>query len=205
MIQAQDGKLKIDANDEVDESYVKTKIHKISKWTDDDLVAQALVMFLGGFETTAATMQTVCWELSQNQDVQKTLIKEIDEMIATLDGKLISYENLNQLKYLDMVINETLRKWPAFRITPRVCKKDYELKIDDGRIIKIKQGDEINIPIGAIHRDPKYFENPEQFDPLRFSDKNKGNIQSGSYIPFGLVNNLNKSSILIGASCKTFF
>lgn len=187
LMQAQDGKLKTNVADEVDGNYLKTKIHNISKWTDEDLVAQALIMFLGGFETTAATMQAVCWELSKNPDVQNTLIEEVVEMVESLEGKSISYEKLNEMKYLDMVINETLRKWPAFRITPRLCEKDCVLKTDDGRTFNIKIGDEINIPIGAIQRDPKYFKNPTKFDPLRFSDENKGNIISGTFIPFGMV------------------
>lgn len=187
LIQAQDGKLKMDAGDETNENYVNTKVQGISKWTDEDLVAQALIMFLGGFETTAATMQIVCWELARNPEVQTTLLEEVDEMIETLNGKPISYEKLNQMNYLDMVINETLRKWPAFRVTPRLCEKDYLLKTDDGTTFRIKNGDEINIPIGAIQRNPRYFKNPQQFDPLRFSDKNKGKIQSGTFLPFGLV------------------
>lgn len=60
LIQAQDGKLKVEDGDEVDGNYVNTKAKKISKWTDEELAAQALVLFLGGFETTASLMQVCC-------------------------------------------------------------------------------------------------------------------------------------------------
>lgn len=190
LIQAQD--FKVEAADQVKDSYVQTKINKISKWTDEELVAQALILFLGGFETTAALLQACCWELVMNQDVQQTLIEEVDEMLESLDGKEISYDELNQMKYLEMVVNETLRKWPAFRVTPRYCEKDYVLKTEDGKSYKIKSGIDVTIPIGAIQRDPKYFKDPEKFDPLRFSDENKGNIQSGTFLPFGMVKSLAK-------------
>lgn len=85
-----------------------------------------------------------------------------------------------------MVVSEALRKWPSFRITSRECTKEYTLKDEDtGRSYVIAKGTEILLPIGAIQNDPKYFADPEKFDPNRFSDENKANIESGSYIPFG--------------------
>lgn len=187
LIQAKKGNLKADTGVEAEEVDMKNKPN--FQWTDEDLVAQALVFFLGGFETTATLMQSFFWELAQNAEVQQKLINEVDEMIEVLDDKPISYEQLNQMKYLDMVINETLRKWPSFRITSRLCSKDYTLKTDTGKNYIIKKGIEIFIPIGSIQMDPKYFANPEKFDPERFNDENKKNIQNGTFLPFGTVNN----------------
>lgn len=131
-------------------------------------------------------MQSLSFELATNQDVQQTLVDEVDEMMASLNGEIISYEQLNSMKFLDMVINEALRKWPSFRITSRECTKDYVLSdTEKGKTYKIKKGTELLLPIGALQNDPKYFPNPEKFDPNRFSDENKSNIVSGSFIPFG--------------------
>lgn len=185
LMQAQDGKLK--ENDGDDENSRSPKTQKISQWTDDDLVAQALVFFLGGFETTTILMQACFWELARNLHVQQTLIDEIDDMLESLNGKEISYEQLNQMKYLEMIINETLRKWPPFRLTSRLCSKDYVLKTDNGRKINIRKGKEILIPFASIQNDPKYFKDPEAFNPERFSDENKRNIESGTFMPFGMV------------------
>ena len=185
LIEAKKGKLSFDADN--DESLIKTKARRMIDWSDEDLVAQALVFFLGGFDTTSTFMQAYFWELAQNPDVQQILIEEVDELIEKLNGKPVSYEQLNQLKYLDMVINETLRKWPSFRITSRLCGKDYTFVTDDGKSYHIKKNMELLIPIGSIQNDPKYFKNPEQFDPTRFSDENKKNIQSGTFLPFGMV------------------
>lgn len=194
LIQAKTGKLKKNSADEDNE--VNDEESEASlQWTDEDLVAQALVFFLGGFETTATFMQSFFWELARNPSVQLKLIHEIDEMLEILNEKSISYEQLNQMKYLDMVINETLRKWPSFRITSRLCSKDYKLKTDDGTSYLIKKGIELFIPIGSIQMDQKYFANPEKFDPERFSDENKKNIQNGTFLPFGAVKSFFKLSL----------
>lgn len=131
-------------------------------------------------------MQAICHELSIHTDIQNTLINEVDEVQNNLNGRKISYEEVNGMKFLDQVISEALRKWPSFRITSRECTKEYVLKDDDtGKSYVIKKGAEIIFPIGALHNDPSYFRNPEKFDPSRFSDENKPKIIPGSYIPFG--------------------
>lgn len=187
LIQAKKGKLVVEDKAEIEESFVSTKTKKTFDWSDEVLVAQALVFFLGGFDTTSTFMQSYFWELSQNPEVQQTLIDEVDDMLENLEGKPITYELLNQMKYLDMVINETLRKWPSFRITSRLCSKDYTFNTDDGKTYTIGKGIESFIPIGSIQMNPKYFKNPENFDPTRFNEQNKKNIQSGTFIPFGTV------------------
>lgn len=187
LIQAKEGQLELESGDAEELSYTEKKVKKIANLSDKDLVAQALVMFLGGFETTATLMQVVSYELARNQDVQATLLKEVDAMVETLNGKTISYDQLNQMKFLEMVVNETLRKWPSFRATLRNCSKDYAMNDEEtGKSYKIMKGTVIYIPIGEIQMDSKYFPNPEKFDPYRFSDENKGNIQSGTFLTFGV-------------------
>mgnify|MGYP003402047336 CR=1 FL=1 len=52
-------------------------------------------------------------ELMINQEIQQKLIDEIDAVEAGLDGKLVSYEQIQAMSYLDQVVCEVLRKWPA--------------------------------------------------------------------------------------------
>lgn len=186
LIKAKKGKLTEEVSNEAHQETFQ-KIKPSFEWTDEDLVAQALVFFLGGFETTATFMQSIFWELAQNPEIQQNLISEINEVLEDLDGKQVTYEQLNKMKYLDMVINETLRKWPSFRITSRLCNKDYTFKTDTGKTYKIKKGIELFIPLGSIQMDPKYFANPEKFDPERFNEENKKKINSGTFLPFGAV------------------
>lgn len=190
LIQAKNGKLKSEDGEET-EGKTNLKNLEAFDWTDEDLVAQALVFFLGGFESTATLIQSIFWELAMNPEVQETLIEEVDEILEMLNGKQISYEQLNEMEYLEMVVNETLRKWPSFRVTSRLCTKDYVMDTNDGRKYNIEKGIELFIAIGSIQMDPKYFKDPEKFDPTRFDSTNKKNIQSGTFIPFGIVRRLN--------------
>lgn len=131
-------------------------------------------------------MQAISFELASDAEVQQTLIDEIDEVLKTLNGERISYEKLNEMKFMEMIVSEALRKWPSFRITSRECTKEYTLVDEEsGKSYVIAQGTELLLPIGAIQNDPRYFADPEKFDPYRFSDDNKANIESGSFIPFG--------------------
>lgn len=187
LVQAKEGKLKLESGDADELSYLETKIKKIANWTDEDLIAQAVIMFSAGFSTTATLMQTMCFELAKNSDIQQDLIEEVDEMQSRLNGETISYEQLHGMKFLDMVVNETLRKWPSFRFTARFCNKDTVLTDEEtGENFKIKKGLVLGIPIRAIQMDSNNFPSPEKFDPYRFSEENKNKIKTGSFIPFGM-------------------
>lgn len=56
----------------------------------------------------------------------------------------------------------------------------------NGNKVTVNKGDKIWIPAHSLHRDPKYFPEPDKFDPERFSDENKHNIQPYTYLPFGV-------------------
>lgn len=156
------------------------------KWTDDDYVAQGVTLFLGGFGTTTNLMDGLFFELVKNPEIQKNLMDEVDEMMASLNGEHITYDQLNQMKYLDMVVNEGLRMWPPARASQRYCSKDYNFTVD-GENCKVEKGTTVLLSFGPFLRDPKYFPDPNTFDPTRFSEENKGNIKPGTFTPFGVV------------------
>ncbi|CAO2630644.1 Cytochrome P450 3A31 [Lemmus lemmus] len=84
------------------------------------------------------------------------------------------------MEYLDMVLNEILRLYPiGFRID-RVCKQDVDV---DG--VLVPKGSVVMIPVYALHHDPQYWPEPEEFHPERFSKENKGSINPYVYMPFG--------------------
>lgn len=80
---------------------------------------------------------------------------------------------------------ETLRKWSPAVALDRVCTKPYKLNVD-GRSYQFNVGDVLWLPVLGIHRDEKYYPNPEKFDPDRFNETNKANINPASYLPFGV-------------------
>lgn len=180
LIQAKNGKLKNDENP----NHIMER--KVTDWNDDELLAaQIFIFFAGGFETTSTLMQMCSYELAMNQNVQKELMTEVEEMLETLDGNQITYEALNNLKFLDMVVQETLRKWPPIPSGLRECNKDYRMDAGNGKFVDVKKGDNFFIPFYSIQHDPKYFKNPSQFDPYRFSEENKHKIVPGSFLAFG--------------------
>lgn len=155
------------------------------KWNDNEIVAQCLLFFFAGFETTSTTLTFASHGIVANPDIQQKLYEEIAEMNEQLGGKRITYEALQKMKYLDQVVSETLRKNPGAPQIDRNCNKDYIY--DDGTLrFKIEKGSNVLIPIYGLHHDPKYWSDPEKFDPERFSDENKHKIVQGAYIPFGV-------------------
>lgn len=155
-------------------------------WSDPDLTAQCFLFFTAGFETTATLLATMCHELAENQAVQLKLRCEIDAARSRLNGGPFTYDVMQSLRYLDMVVSESLRKWPPAIATDRMCVRPYELHDDDGHTLRIRKGDGLWIPIFALHRDPEYWPEPNKFDPERFSDERKGEIQPFTYVPFGV-------------------
>lgn len=168
----------------VQESSIGSKVVK-RVWTDDELVAQCLLFFLAGFDTSSSLLSFTAYEICVNPDIQQRLFEEIQETNKSLDGKRLTYDALQKMKLMDQVISETLRLWPPVPGTDRICVKDYDY--DDGQCkFKIEKGVVLTIPIVALHHDEKYFANPKKFDPDRFSDENKDNIMPGTYLPFGV-------------------
>nr|XP_022911518.1 probable cytochrome P450 6a14 [Onthophagus taurus] len=149
-------------------------------FTLEELAAQAFVFFIAGFETSSTTVTFALYELVHNQEVQDKLREEIRRIIKKHDGK-ITYDGIMEMKYLDQVINETLRKYPPVHFLPRKCTQNY--KLPNGA--EVEKGTKVFISVMGLHRDEEYFPNPDKFDPDRFSDENKHNIVPYSYIPFG--------------------
>ncbi|XP_050497940.1 cytochrome P450 9e2 isoform X1 [Diabrotica virgifera virgifera] len=162
-------------------SEVKTDI------TNDDIVAQALVFFFAGFDSSSNLMSFLGHELCANPDIQESLRDEVKETMENCNGKL-TYEALVNMKYMDMVVSECLRKWPAMPTLDRLCTKPYTIEpvLPEEKPVQLKPGDIVHLSIYSIHHDPELFPDPESFDPERFSEENKANIKPYSYMPFGL-------------------
>lgn len=156
-----------------------------SDWVDDDLVAQCLIFFFGGSETTSTLLSFMGHELACNPDIQQQLYEQIVEIEKNLNGEPITYELINDFKYMDMIVSETLRLWPPFPNSDRHVTKPYVLKGKNGINVPLTTNDDIWIPINGLHLDPKYWPEPERFDPERFNDKNIDSIKKGTYLPFG--------------------
>ncbi|XP_014472696.1 PREDICTED: cytochrome P450 9e2-like isoform X2 [Dinoponera quadriceps] len=156
--------------------------------TIGDMTSQAFVFFFGGFESTSTTMCFAAHEITVNKDVQLRLQSEIDQVLEDTNGEA-PYDAINNMEYLDAVINEVLRMYPVFALTDRVCMKDFELppSLPGMKPFKLKKGEVVWIPIYGLHHDPRYFKEPERFNPERFlGERKKLTLNTGAYLPFGL-------------------
>ncbi|XP_063930005.1 probable cytochrome P450 6a23 isoform X2 [Zophobas morio] len=159
----------------------KRKCDETDNLTVEEIAAQCFVFFLAGFETSSNTMAYAFYELARHQDVQDKLRDEIQTVMKRHDGK-ISYSSLQELKYMDQVLDETLRKYPTLFSITRRCIKDY--KIPDENII-IEKGTTVVISALGIHYDEEYYPDPQKFDPERFSEENKKSRHQYAHLAFG--------------------
>lgn len=136
--------------------------------------------FLAGHETSSSALMFALYELALSKDIQSRLRKEINDVTASHDGK-ITYDSINQMKYLDMVLNETLRKFPVVDVQFRKCASNF--KIPKTEMI-IPKDASIMVSSYAFHRDERFFEKPDEFDPERFNEENVKKIRPYTFIPF---------------------
>ncbi|GJQ64932.1 putative heme binding protein [Trypoxylus dichotomus] len=138
-----------------------------------------MLFLLAGFEPTGSALTFALFELAVNEDVQNKLRDEIHYVLNHYNDK-VTYEAVYNMKYLDMIICEVLRKYPPVAILNRTCARDTKLPNTD---FTIEKGTKIIIPICGFHYDPEFFPNPDKFDPERFSEDKQ--IKPYTYIPFG--------------------
>ncbi|XP_043511450.1 cytochrome P450 9e2-like isoform X2 [Frieseomelitta varia] len=155
--------------------------------TIEDMTAQVFAFFFGGFESTSTLMCFAVYEIGINDQVQKRLQDEIDQVLEDCNGQ-VTYEAINGMKYLEAVILESLRMYPSAIATDRVCVKPFELPplVPGAKPYVVQQNDGISIPIYGIQHDSQYYPEPKKFNPDRFYDDPKQMSNSLSFLSFGL-------------------
>ncbi|XP_015600308.1 cytochrome P450 9e2-like isoform X1 [Cephus cinctus] len=153
--------------------------------TVEEITAQAFLFFFAGFDTTSRALSFAAYALATNPEIQEKLQAEIDKVLQKCDGK-VTYDYLKEMQYLDAVLNETLRMYPATSELDRMCTKAFELPLAKAgaKSVIIKPGTTVLIPINGIHYDSRYYDNPNKFDPERFLNVNK--IGQTAHLSFGL-------------------
>lgn len=91
----------------------------------DTLVAQSAIFFIAGLESSSVTMSFALYEVARNPDIQRRVRAEIHKC---LKANGLTYESINDMKYLTQVINETLRFYPPAPIIDRVANQDYKVQ-----------------------------------------------------------------------------
>jgi cytochrome P450 family 6 len=146
----------------------------------EEIAAQAFLFYIAGSDTSSSLVAYTLYELTLNPELMERVKTEISEVLAGNNNE-ITYDCLQEMKFLDLCIQETLRKYPGLPILNRICTKDYVIP---GSSYTIKEGTSVIISLLGQHRDPAYFPDPESYIPDRFS-KEHPNYVADAYIPFG--------------------
>ncbi|XP_071793761.1 cytochrome P450 3A24-like [Asterias amurensis] len=174
--------LMLNAHNDTDEErtdVVKEGVHNRRALTIEEVMAQGVIFFLAGYETTNALLSFAAYAMATNPDIQEKLHAEIDKSAPTRDS--LGYDVIAKMDYLDKVVSETLRMYPTGTIFDRVCNETITY---DG--LTIEKGVAVVVAVWPIHYNEEYWPNPSKFDPERFSAENKESIQPGTYLPFGI-------------------
>ncbi|XP_065303466.1 cytochrome P450 3A14-like [Dermacentor albipictus] len=146
-----------------------------------EVIMNSTLLFMGGFETTSIAMCYLTFLLAKHQDVQDRLREEVTEAVkksGTLDYDMLT----KKLRYLIQVVEEGLRLYPpGVAATSRKAEGDFEW---NG--VKFKAGTCIMSPTYQLHKDPRYWIDPDTFDPDRFSPENESLIHEMAFQPFGV-------------------
>ncbi|XP_004534853.1 probable cytochrome P450 6a13 [Ceratitis capitata] len=154
---------------------------KTESLTMEEIAAQVFVFVIAGYETTSTTMTNCLWELAVNEDIQELVREEIVQVLQEHDD-VLTYDCLKKMTYLDQTLKETLRKHPIAPALKRVAFEDYKVP---GTNFIIKANTTVLIPTEAIQHDPRYFPEPDKFEPMRFTTEAMEQRHPMTFLPFG--------------------
>jgi cytochrome P450 len=147
------------------------------RMTDQQLRDEVMTFLLAGHETIALALSWALYLLSQSAGAEEKLHEEVDRMLA---GRLPSIFDLPSLTFVDSVIKETMRLYPPAWSVARTAIADFEL---EG--YRIPAGANIVMSQWIMHRNPRFFSEPEKFDPDRWGSSTCQNLPRFAYFPFG--------------------
>jgi cytochrome P450 len=148
-----------------------------TQMTPRQLRDEAMTLFLAGHETTALTLCWTWYLLSQNPAAEARLHEELSGVLA---GRAPTVADLERLPYLQAVINESLRLYPAAYLLARTSIAPCTIGGYD-----FPTGTTILMSQWVTHRDARFFDDPDSFRPERWLDGLMARLPAGAYFPFG--------------------
>jgi len=145
--------------------------------TDAQIRDEVMTMFLAGHETTATALSWTWYLLGTHPDVHKSFYAEIKEKIGS---RIPSADDYPMLNYAKNIFKETLRLYPPAWTIAREVIEDVEIQG-----YHFPKDSALATVIYVMHRDKRYFDNPDDFVPQRWDDDNVKNLPKYVYFPFG--------------------
>jgi cytochrome P450 len=147
------------------------------RMTDLQVRDEAMTIFLAGHETTANALSWTWYLLSGAPDVEARLHQEVD---GALGGRTPTLADLPNLPYAEKVITEAMRLYPPAWIIGRRAIEDYPV---DGYVVPARSV--VVVSPYILHRDARFFPDPDRFDPDRWTPEFKAALPPFAYFPFG--------------------
>jgi cytochrome P450 len=148
-----------------------------SGMTDRQLRDEILTFLLAGHETTAVSLSWTWYRLSQHPEAEQKLHQELRQVLG---GRTPQLEDLPRLPYADKVVRESMRLYPPAWSLARTVAKEIELAG-----YRLPVGANVVMSPWILHRDPRFFEQPEQFNPERWTPDAAQRLPKFAYFPFG--------------------
>jgi len=147
-----------------------------TRMTDKQLRDEVMTLFLAGHETTALALSWAWYLLSEHPRVEARLLEELKTVIG---GRSPRVEDLPELRYADEIIKESLRLYPPAWAFGRQAIQDCEVAG-----YSVPKGRQVFFFPWIVHRDPRFFDDPEEFRPERWADEKMKQLPRYAYFPF---------------------
>ncbi|XP_065366485.1 cytochrome P450 4d2-like [Calliphora vicina] len=147
--------------------------------TNEDIREEVDTFMFEGHDTTTSGIAFALYLIARHPEVQEKLLEEIKHVLGTDKYKPVAFRDLQDLKYMELVIKETLRLYPSVPVIGREITEDTVV----GDVV-IPANTSVNINLFAVMRDSDYFDEPNAFKPERFSDDCNQKVNPFAYTPF---------------------
>jgi cytochrome P450 len=145
--------------------------------SDELVLSESMQLLVAGHETSSNALSWLLYLLSSRPDCLERLRAEFD---SVLGGAPLSYSDVPKFEFAIQVIQEALRLYPPFWMVDRMALAD-----DRAGDVAIPQGSTVVVFIYGVHHSPRYWENPERFNPERFAKANEKLHTPFTHLPFG--------------------
>jgi cytochrome P450 len=150
-----------------------------SGMSDQQIRDEVMTLILAGHETTANALSWTWYLLARHPEVERQLHAELDEVLDHGRG-LPTVGDLPRLRYTEMILSESMRLYPPAWVVGRLAIRDYRVcdyVVPAGSLVLVSQY--------VMHRDARFFAEPERFDPARWTPEARETRPAYSYFPFG--------------------
>lgn len=145
--------------------------------SDKEIRDQLLTLYLAGHDTTSHAVSWTLYLLSTHPEALQRARSELRRVLG--DGPA-GFESLAELRYLEAAFKEAMRLYPPVVAIPRRASMDTTLGP-----YSVRRGDEAVVWVWHLHRDPRFYPQPERFRPERFLEGGEGVRNKHTYMPFG--------------------